>query len=94
MARQMVCIYGMSDKVGLAQCAVRENMFLPDQGGRLDCSEATAHLIDEEVKQLLDTAYQAALQILNTHREQLDAIARRLLETESLDGATFQSMLA
>lgn len=94
MARQMVCMYGMSEKIGLIHCARRENMFMPDQGGALDCSEATANAIDVEVRQMLDAAYHDAQQILMAHRDQLDAIARELLEKETLDSAAFRSFLA
>lgn len=93
LARQMVCMYGMSEKVGLTHCARRENAFLSEPGGRLDCSEQTAHIIDDEVKGLLGDAYQQAVRILSEHRDQLQAITQRLLETESMDGSTFRSML-
>ncbi|MDA0658744.1 MAG: ATP-dependent zinc metalloprotease FtsH [Planctomycetota bacterium] len=93
MARQMVCMYGMSEKIGLIHCARRESMFMPDQGGALDCSDATANAIDIEVRQILDAAYQDAQQILVSHRDQLDAIANELLEKETLDSAAFRSFL-
>ncbi len=95
MARQMVCMYGMSDKVGLVHCQRRESMFLPvdSTDGQVDCSESTATLIDEEVKQLLDTAYNEAKAILTEHRDQLERVATELLARETLDAKAFQDLL-
>jgi cell division protease FtsH len=95
LAREMVCAYGMSDKIGLVHCANREPVFMPDfrADGQLDCSAETAHIVDGEVKQLLDSAYQAAKSILNEHRQQLDRVAHELLRKETLDAAEFQALL-
>jgi len=93
MARQLVCMYGMSESIGLIHCARREGQFLSDQAGRLDCSDALANAVDVEVRQLLDTAYQESQQILHEHRDQLEAIARELLEKETMDSDAFQSFL-
>ena len=65
----------------------------PESKGRVDCSETTARDIDVEVKQLLDIAYQQARQILEEHQPQLDAVARALLEKETLDATEFQLLL-
>ena len=56
LARQMVCRFGMSDTVGLANCAQRPPVFLDGQDFQLqrDCSEETATEIDQEVKKILD----------------------------------------
>jgi cell division protease FtsH len=95
MARQMVCMYGMSEKVGLVHCAHRESLlvFDPEASGRLDCSDATANQVDEEVKLLLDQSYQRAKKILIEHRGLLDRIAQELLEKETLDAAAFKALL-
>ena len=96
LARQMVCMYGMSDSVGLVYCAQPVNSFLGAQGeGPLqrDCSEETAREIDEEVKKLLDTAYAEAKQILQQHRAQLDLVANELLKRETLDAQTFKELI-
>ena len=81
IGRQMVCTYGMSDKVGLVHCGHRQPAFLPAANGAMqrDCSEQTAHQIDVEVKQILDSAYREAKRILTDHRETLEAIAAALL---------------
>jgi cell division protease FtsH len=95
MARQMVTMFGMSDRVGLANCAQRQPTFLAGQDFQLqrDCSEETAREVDEEVKKILDLAYQEAKQTLSTHRDQLEHVATELLKTESIDGPTFYRLV-
>ena len=96
LARQMVCMYGMSDSVGLAYCAQPMNSFLAAPGdGTLqrDCSEQTAREIDEEVKKILDAAYAESRQVLQEHRSQLDLVANELLQRETLDGQTFKDLI-
>jgi cell division protease FtsH len=97
LARQMVCMYGMSDSVGLVHCAQRMNPFLAGPGdGALqrDCSEQTAREVDEEVKKILNAAYAESKQILQQHRSQLDLVASELLKRETLDAQTFKALIA
>jgi cell division protease FtsH len=96
LARQMVCLFGMSDSVGLARCAQKnDGMLLPGVDGTFqrDCSEQTAQLIDAEVKKILAQAYTEAKEILTSHREQLELVTQKLLENETLDAATFQALI-
>ena len=96
LARQMVCIYGMSEKIGLAHCAQRQSAYhLAGMDGTLqrDCSEQTAREIDQEVKRFLDHCYREAKQILTSHRDQLDSIAEELLRRETLDREAFYSLI-
>lgn len=95
LARQMVCLYGMSEVVGLTHCGRRPGAFLPmgDGDSHLDCSDDTARTIDKEVRSLLDSAYERARQILVEHRECLDRIAKELNDRETLDATTFQALL-
>jgi cell division protease FtsH len=95
LARQMVAVYGMSERVGLANCAQRPAHFLagPDAPLQRDCSEQTAREIDEEVKKLLAAEYARAKEILTTHREQLEKITAELLARETLDGAEFYRLV-
>jgi len=95
MARQMVCMYGMSEKVGLVHCTRRESMFMPAEStdGRVDCSESTATIIDQEVKQILDTAFAGAKKILTDHKDQLELVASELLKKETLDAKAFNKLL-
>ena len=96
LARQMVCVFGMSDSIGLARCAQRPNgMFVPGTDGTLqrDCSERTAEEIDEEVRKILNGAYGDAKSILNEHRDQLETITHELLKYETLDSQAFNRLL-
>ncbi len=96
VARQMVCIYGMGESVGLVHCGQPQNPFLPISGDGMmqrDCSEETAHAIDEEVRKILDSAYAESKQILQQHRAQLDLIAGELLKRETLDAQTFKELI-
>jgi cell division protease FtsH len=95
LARQMVALYGMSERVGLANCAQRQPSFLEGQGFQLqrDCSEETARTIDEEVKKLLSQAYDRAKETLSSHRDQLEQVTQELLKAESIDGPTFYRLI-
>ena len=92
LARQMICLYGMSEKLGLTHCGRREGWYL-EQSLQLDCSEDTAQRVDVEVRALLARCYEEAKQILDAHRDELELVATELLKTESLDGATFKRLL-
>ncbi|MCX8109467.1 MAG: ATP-dependent zinc metalloprotease FtsH [Verrucomicrobiae bacterium] len=95
IARQMVTMFGMSERIGLTHCAQRQAQFLPTAEGvfHRDCSEHTAREIDEEVRSLLDHAYAKAKEILTEHRDQLDRVAAELLARETLDGEEFYKLV-
>jgi cell division protease FtsH len=96
LARQMVCLYGMSEQVGLVHVGTRPDGYLPIPTGsppQRDCSEETARLIDEEVKKLLDDAHETARVILKEHRDQLELVANELLKRETLDAAAFNVLI-
>jgi cell division protease FtsH len=96
VARQMICLYGMGESVGLAHCGQEPNPFLPipaDGMMQRDCSEATANAIDKEVRKILDGAYAESKQILQQHRDQLDLVAGELLKHETLDAQTFKDLI-
>ena len=96
LARQMVCVYGMSKVVGLAHVVQLNPMFLRNSADgvtQLDCSPQTAREVDEEVKRILDDAYEQAKNILRDHRDQLDLVAGELLKNETMDAATFKRLI-
>jgi cell division protease FtsH len=95
IARQMVALYGMSERIGLVHCVQRQPLFLAGAEAPLqrDCSEQTAREIDEEVKSLLDHAYAKAREILTEHRDQLEKITAELLARETLDGPEFYRLV-
>lgn len=88
LARAMVCHYGMSDKLGMVQYGDNnEYVFLGREMMRSkDYSEKTAQEIDEEVKRIIDEAYQKAKAIIDGNRDKLELIAKLLLEYETLEG--------
>jgi cell division protease FtsH len=96
LARQMVCLFGMSDVVGLVRCAQPQNgMYIPgmDGGFQCDCSERTAQEIDAEVRKILDQAYGEAKHILVQHRDELELVTSELLKNETLDSKAFARLL-
>jgi cell division protease FtsH len=88
MARKMVCEWGMSEKLGpLTFGKNKEYIFLGREVARQkDYSEETALQIDVEIKRIIGDCARRARQILEENLEKLHALARALLERESLDG--------
>src|SRR5437762_2152151 len=95
IARRMVCEWGMSEKMGMVEYGEHEDyVFLGRDISRArDYSEATAEQIDGEVRKLLDDAYQTAKTTLTAHRQNLEAIAKALLEYETLDGSQIKEIM-
>lgn len=96
IARSMVCNWGMSEKMGMVDYGDGDQaVFLArdiGRGGR-NYGGATAQKIDEEVKRLIDEAYDKAKTILLHHKDKLDAIALALLEYETLDGSHIKEIM-
>ena len=86
LARKMVCEYGMSDRLGPLTFGRKENpIFLGREVSRhRDYSELTAKMIDDEVRNIVITAYKKASQLINNNLEALNRIANALLERETL----------
>jgi cell division protease FtsH len=95
MARKMVCEWGMSEKLGMVEYGEHDDyVFLGRELSRQrDYSEATAQEIDREVRKLCDDAYRRATELLSRYREKLDAIAKALLEFETLDGSQIRDII-
>ncbi len=89
IARAMVTIYGMSERLGPQQLGSKSGeVFLgKDYGHEAAYSDEVAGLIDDEVRQLVDHAHDRARFILTTHRATLDRLAAALIEKETLDDA-------
>ncbi len=85
--KKMICVYGMSERLGpLTLGHHHHQVFLGrDMLDQKDYSEETAKIIDEEIKRLIDEAYSRAKKILSDHRDKLEALAKRLLEKETID---------
>jgi ATP-dependent metalloprotease FtsH len=94
-ARNMVCRYGMSDALGPLTFGRKEEMvFLGKEiATHKDYSEQTAVLIDQEVRRIVETAYNAAMQVLRDNMDKLHLLANTLLEREVLDGDEMDRVL-
>jgi cell division protease FtsH len=86
IARSMVTRYGMDDKLGQAALETERGTFLgmPSEGGGRRFSEDTAREIDVAVRERIDRAYQKAMEILRARRGELESLAKKLLEKETL----------
>jgi cell division protease FtsH len=92
IARLMVCKYGMSERLGLV------SYDLPSEdddlsGLRRTHSEATAQLIDEEVRKLLDEGREQAVRIVSEHRAALERMVEALMERETLDAEEIKACI-
>ncbi|MDK2896194.1 MAG: cell division protease FtsH [Candidatus Atribacteria bacterium] len=87
IAREMVCEYGMSEILGPLTLGHRhKEVFLgKDLAEDRNYSEEIAYAIDKEVRSIIDRAYDQAREIINTHRERLDALAQELINRETLE---------
>ena len=95
IARKMVTAWGMSDKLGnMAYGKNQENVFMGrDFGHQRDYSEQVAFEIDEEMKRIVDEKYEEAKNLLSSHRDMLEAIAKELLDKETIDAEEFQNIM-
>jgi cell division protease FtsH len=84
IARQMIGRWGMSDAIGFVRVLPADGRTaFPGSSG--ESSESTQRVLDEEVRQLIDTAHQEVTTILTEHRDRLETLSRALLEHETLD---------
>jgi cell division protease FtsH len=88
LARRMVLSWGMSERLGhLAFGGRQQQVFLGEEiAQRREYSEQTAREVDEEIKAILDEAYDRAVSTLAEHRDGLDSLARALREKEEIAG--------
>lgn len=94
IATKMVTKYGMSDKLGpIAFGSDHDEVFLGrDFGTQKNYSENVAFEIDQEIKKIIDSAYNKAKEILQKNSEKVHLIAQKLMETEKLSGEEFREM--
>ena len=92
IARAMITQYGMSDRFGLMGLESIQNRYL-DGRPVLNCGEATASQIDEEVMRMLKSSYEEAKRLLSENRDALDRIAAFLIEKETITGEEFMRIL-
>ena len=96
IARNMVTKYGMSERVGTIMFGGGQGeVFLGrDFAQTKDYSEETAGIIDEEVKRIVDKAYNRAREILTEHVDKLHRVAGILLEKEKIEGEEFDQIFS
>ncbi len=94
MARAMVTRLGMSVSLGPMVYGQKEELiFLGREiSEQRDYSEAVAEEIDEEVRKLVNEAYERARQVLIEYRDKLDSVAKRLLEVETISREEFEEI--
>jgi cell division protease FtsH len=96
MARAMVKQYGMSEKLGPLIFGEKDELvFLGKEiGEQRNYSEQVARQIDQEIRRIVENAYNRAVKIINENRHKLDEIAERLLKEETLDAQGFEAIFA
>ena len=94
IARNMVTKYGMSERIGtLTLGSDQDEVFLGrDLAHAKTYSEETASVVDEEIKRIVDKAYEKAKQILTEHVDKLHAVAGVLLEKEKIEADEFEQI--
>ena len=95
LARSMITRYGFSEKLGpIVYGHDNSEVFLGrDYSQGRNYSENVAAEIDGEIRELIDTSYENAKQILLSHRDQLDKVAHYLMEHEKIDGDDFVKLM-
>ncbi len=91
MARAMITMYGMSDKMGMVALESVQNRYL-DGRAVMNCSEETATQIDNEVREIIKRSYEQAYNLLKENEEVLDALAKYLIEKETITGKEFMKI--
>jgi cell division protease FtsH len=96
LARKMVTAYGMSPRLGPLTFGDRDELvFLGREiAEQRNYSDHVAEEIDQEVRRIVEAAYERARSILVTYRDKLDLLAARLIEVETLDRRDFEALLA
>ena len=95
VARSMVTRYGFSEKLGPIVYGTNDaEVFLGrDYSHGRNYSENIAGEIDAEIRELVETAYESARNILETHRDCLERVAQYLMKNEKMDGAVFEKIM-
>ena len=96
LARRMVTEFGMSDKLGPLSFGKRDELvFLGREiGEQRNYSDEVAKTIDEEVRAIIDKAYERAQEVLTTHKDKLVALAEKLVAEETVDAEGFEALFS
>ena len=95
VAREMVTRYGMSEELGTQVFGeAQHEVFLGrDYAQKNDFSAETAKRIDDEIERIMREAHDRAREVLDARRDQMDTMARVLLERETVEGAAVDALL-
>ncbi|MGB2693677.1 MAG: ATP-dependent zinc metalloprotease FtsH [Dehalococcoidia bacterium] len=95
IARQMVTQWGMSERLGPRSFGRKEELvFLGREiSEQRNYSEKVAEQIDDEVRRIIDKAYETAKEVLNEHRDKLDELVLHLLDEETMEGDGLTKLL-
>lgn len=91
LARAMVTQYGMSDRFGLMGLATVESQYLEGRAA-MNCADATAAEVDEEVRKMMESCYEEAKKILSENLGVMDIIAAYLIKEETITGEQFMKL--
>jgi cell division protease FtsH len=96
LARRMVTEFGMSDRLGPLSFGKRDELiFLGREiGEQRNYSDEVAKTIDEEVRAIVDHAYERATEVLVKHRDKLTALAEKLVAEETVDAEEFEKLFS
>jgi cell division protease FtsH len=96
LARRMVTEFGMSDKLGPLSFGKRDELvFLGREiGEQRNYSDEVARTIDDEVRVIIDKAYERATEVLTTHRDKLITLAEKLVAEETVDAEGFEALFS
>ncbi len=92
IARNMVAMYGMSDRFGMMALASKRSQYL-EGGYGMDCAQDTAAALDEAVQKILEQCYSTAVQTIRDSREEMDRVVAYLLEKETITGAEMVALI-
>jgi len=93
IARAMVTQFGFSEELGHVDYANEQQSYLGNYGGGTNHSQATQQIIDNKVKEIIDTGYATAKRILTERRDEWENLAQGLLEYETLTGPEIKKVM-
>jgi cell division protease FtsH len=94
LARNMVCKWGMSEKMGPINYHKSSTSPFSGMGDNTDYSEKTAQEIDEEINRIVEKNYKQAINILKSNRDGLDRLAKALMAWETIDFHQVKDVIA
>ena len=93
IARRMVTEWGMSPAIGKVALASEDGAYLGGGTQQVMTSEATARVIDEQVREIVDAAYERVMRLMRQHLDDMHQIVTVLMQRETLSGEEFSTLL-